>query len=100
MDPHGETLIHVWDQCREGKGREPAALWDRSVTYHSRRAENVSPHFLHGAAFASVAVAKTAAPNHHVGQSVVVVIQRTVFPPSKQGVPQGVEFGEVDPQVC
>lgn len=95
--------------CRESGWHSAPGQWRKGrrancspglITHHSRRAENISPHRLHRATFTSVAIAKTASPNHHLIQSIVVFIEGIIFPPSKQGVPKGMEFGKVYPQIC
>lgn len=47
-----------------------------------------------------MAVAEAAAPDHHLVEGIVVLLQGVVVPPPEHSIPQGVELGEVYPQVC
>lgn len=107
--PHTRLLFDSWSLHREsdlqwvpGQRRKVrrANCSFTLVTHHSRRAEHISPHILNWATFASVAIAKTAAPNHHLIYSIVVFIKGIILSLSKQSVPKSVKFGKVYPQVC
>lgn len=95
---HRESALH-WAPGQWRKGRRANCSF-RLVTHHSGRVEHISPHLLHWTALAGVAMAKTAAPDHHLMDSIVVFIKGIIWPPSKQSIPKGVEFGKVYPQVC
>lgn len=89
----------TWSTGTGQKGR--GASWSPGCgTHHARRAGHIPRRRLHRAAFASVAIAEAAAADHHLVDSIVVLIQGVIVPPSKQSIPKGVELGEVYPQVC
>lgn len=67
------------------------------MPYHPRLMEGITPQVLHGITVAGVTIAKAAAPHNHLIDSVVVLLEGVTVPSSKQSIPEGVEFGEVDP---
>lgn len=88
----------TWSTRTVQKGRG-ASCSPGCVTHHCQRAEHITRPRLHRNAFASMAIAEAAAPDHHLVESIVVLIKGVIVPPSKQSIPKGVELGEVYPQV-
>lgn len=69
-----------------------------SDVYHAGLGEDVAPSSVRRHTLAGVAVAETAATDHHVVESIVVLVLRVPALP-QQCVAKREETGEVDPDI-
>lgn len=67
------------------------------MTYHPGLMEGITPQILHRITVAGVPIAEAAAPHNHLVDSVVVLLEGVAVPSSKQSIPEGMEFSEIDP---